>query len=124
MRWARATRVMCLPDRSPPHSRPYAGCIGNNISLFFARLPEQSTHFVARHLKSVSIVAPSTGEPTCTPEDLKVIAGANNFDIASSDEGSFLLFQNSFDATCQAIKDLPECEDPRTKPCKVEGGER
>ena len=72
----------------------------------------------------MSIVSLSAGEPTCTPEDLKTIAQKNNFYIGTGDETSLLLFQNSFDATCQAIKDLPDYEDPRTKPCAVEGGER
>ena len=74
----------------------------------------------------MSIVSLSTGEPTCTLEDLKAIAKASNFEIepGSQNETAFLLFTNSFDAVCQQIKNLPEYEDPRLKPCEVEGGER
>lgn len=72
----------------------------------------------------MSIVTLSTGEPTCTSDDLKAIAAASGFKIEGENEKSFLLFQNSFDATCQAIKDLPDYEDSRTKPCAVEGGRR
>lgn len=72
----------------------------------------------------MSIVTLSTGEPTCTSDDLKVIAQASGFQISREDEASFLLFQNSFDATCQAVNDLPDYEHPSTKPCDVDGGER
>lgn len=72
----------------------------------------------------MSIVTLSTGEPTCTLDDLKAISKANGFKIGANNETSFLLFENSFDATCQAINDLTEYEEPRTKPCVVEGGER
>lgn len=74
----------------------------------------------------MSIVALSTGEPTCTLEDLQAIAGANNFAVkpGSVNETAFLLFANSFDATCEAVKSLPEYEDPRLRPQDVEGGER
>ena len=74
----------------------------------------------------MSVVSLSTGEPTCTLEDLHNAAKANNFTIdpGSTNESAFLLFANSFDATCQTINDLPEYEDPRTAPVAVEGGER
>jgi amidase len=74
----------------------------------------------------MSIVSLSTGEPTCTSEDLKAISQANNFTIepGSVNETAFLLFANSFDAVCDTINRLPEYEDPRLKPCAVEGGER
>lgn len=74
----------------------------------------------------MSIVSLSTGEPTCTPEDLKVISHKNNFSIESGsvNETAFLLFANSFDAVCETVKNLPEYEDPRLAPCAVEGGQR
>ncbi|KAK5114574.1 hypothetical protein LTR85_010151 [Meristemomyces frigidus] len=74
----------------------------------------------------MSIVALATGEPTCTLEDLQAIAGANNFAVkpGSVNETAFLLFANSFDATCEAVQSLPEYEDPRLRPQEVEGGER
>jgi amidase len=74
----------------------------------------------------MSIVALSTGEPTCTLEDLKAISAANNWTIepGSLNETAFLLFANAFDATCETIKNLREYEDPRLKPQEVEGGER
>ncbi|KAF2773777.1 amidase [Teratosphaeria nubilosa] len=74
----------------------------------------------------MSIVALSTGEPTCTTDDLKALAAANNWSIepGSLNETAFLLFANSFDATCQAVANLPEYEDPRLKPQVVESGER
>lgn len=72
----------------------------------------------------MSIVSLSAGEPTCTSEDLKAIAHKNKFEIGTGDKTSFFLFQDSVDATCQAIKELQEYEEPRTKPCAVEGGER
>lgn len=74
----------------------------------------------------MSIVSLASGEPTCTLDDLKSICQANNFSIESGsiNESNFLLFQNSFDSVCEAVKDLPEYEDPRLKPVPVEGGER
>ncbi|KAK3641109.1 hypothetical protein LTR56_011555 [Elasticomyces elasticus] len=71
----------------------------------------------------MSIVSLSSGEPTCTTEDVKAIAGANGFTITpgSVDETAFLLFANAFDATCEAIENLPEYEDPRLKPVIVDG---
>ncbi|EMC92490.1 hypothetical protein BAUCODRAFT_38560 [Baudoinia panamericana UAMH 10762] len=74
----------------------------------------------------MSIVSLSTGEPTCTLEDLKAIAGANNFAIkpGSTNETAFLLFANAFDATCEAVSSLPEYSEPRLQPQAVEGGER
>lgn len=74
----------------------------------------------------MSIVSLSTGEPTCTLEDLQAIAVANDFSAkaGSLNETAFLLFANSFDSTCEAVQSLPEYEDPRLKPQKVEGGER
>ena len=74
----------------------------------------------------MSIVSLSTGEPTCTLEDLKAISHANDFSIESGsvNETAFLLFANSFDAVCQTVKDLPEYEDPRLKPGEVHGGKR
>ena len=74
----------------------------------------------------MSIVSLSTGEPTCTSEDLQAISQANNFTIepGSANETAFLLFANSFDAVCDTINRLPEYEDPRLKPRAVEGGER
>lgn len=74
----------------------------------------------------MSIVSLATGEPTCTLEDLKAISQANDFTIApgSVNETAFLLFANSFDAVCETVNNLPEYEDPRLKPCAVEGGER
>ncbi|TKA38359.1 hypothetical protein B0A54_10650 [Friedmanniomyces endolithicus] len=74
----------------------------------------------------MSIVSLSTGEPTCTVEDVRAIAAANGFTIppGSVDETAFLLFANAFDATCEEVIKLPEYEDPRLKPVAVEGGER
>lgn len=74
----------------------------------------------------MSIVSLSTGEPTCTLEDLKAISHANNWAIepGSVNETAFLLFANSFDAVCETVNNLPECEDPTLRPCTVEGGER
>ena len=74
----------------------------------------------------MSIVSLSTGEPTITTADLEAFCKANNFSIekGSSHEATFLLFANSFDATCKTIADLPEYEDPRLAPVAVEGGER
>ncbi|KAK1022349.1 hypothetical protein LTR33_018264, partial [Friedmanniomyces endolithicus] len=74
----------------------------------------------------MSIVSLSTGEPTCTVEDVRAIAGANGFTITpgSVDETAFLLFANAFDATCEEVIKLPEYEDPRLRPVTVEGGER
>lgn len=74
----------------------------------------------------MSVVSLSSGEPTCTVEDLKAIACANNFSIepGSANESAFLLFANSFDAICDTINGLPEFEDPRVAPCPVQGGER
>ena len=89
-------------------------------------LPLSLRHLLlVQHLK-MSIVSLSTGEPTVTLEDLTAISKANNFSVepGSDNETAFLLFANSFDAVCAAVKDLPEYEDPRLKPCEVEGGER
>ena len=74
----------------------------------------------------MSIVSLSTGEPTCTLDDVKAIASASGFTIPSGslDETAFLLFANAFDATCDAIGSLPEYVDPRLVPASVEGGER
>lgn len=74
----------------------------------------------------MSIVSLATGDPTCTTEDLHAIAEASNFDIEpnSANEKAFLLFQNSFDAVCQNISDLPEYVDPRLVPTEVEAGQR
>lgn len=74
----------------------------------------------------MSIVSLSTGEPTVTLEDFKRLAEANNFTIkpGSLNETSFLLFANSFDATCQIVYAQPEYVDPRLQPCAVEGGTR
>ena len=74
----------------------------------------------------MSIVSLTTGEPTCTLEDLRVISKAAGFTIpnGSANEEEFLLFANSFDAVCQTVLNLPEYEEPRLKPCPVEGGER
>lgn len=74
----------------------------------------------------MSIVALSTGEPTCTTEDLNAIASANNFSIppGSANESAFLVFENAFDATCQAVQELPEYHDPRLRPQTIEAGER
>ncbi|KAH9833949.1 amidase signature enzyme [Teratosphaeria destructans] len=58
--------------------------------------------------------------------DLRALAAANNWSIdpGSLNESAFLLFANSFDATCQAIANLPEYQDPRLKPQVVESTER
>ena len=74
----------------------------------------------------MSIVSLATGEPTVTTEDLELICKANNFTIehGSKNETAFLLCANSFDAVCDAVNGLPEYEDPRLKPCAVEGGDR
>lgn len=74
----------------------------------------------------MSIVSLSTGEPSCTLEDLENITQACNFRIpkGSLNETEFLLFANSFDAVCQAVQDLPEYHEPRLKPCAVEDGKR
>ena len=74
----------------------------------------------------MSVVSLSTGEPTCTLEDLRAISEDNNFSIepGSVNEATFLLFANSFDAICKTVNELPEYEDPRVKPCLVEGGKR
>ena len=74
----------------------------------------------------MSIVSLSSGEPTCTLEDLKAISQANNWSIepGSVNETTFLLFQNRFDAVCETVNNLPEYEDPRLQPCRVQGGER
>ena len=74
----------------------------------------------------MSIVSLSTGEPTCSLDDLKAISQANNFSIepGSANETAFLLFANSFDAVCKTVEELPEYEDPRLAPCSVESEER
>lgn len=74
----------------------------------------------------MSIIALSSGEPTCTLDDLRTICDANNSSLehGSLDETAFLLFANSFDAVCQTIQDLPEYEDPRLCPIPVDGGKR
>lgn len=74
----------------------------------------------------MSIVSLSSGEPTCTLEDVKAISEASGFTIepGNADETSFLLFANSFDAVCETVNKLPEYWDPRVAPCAVEGGER
>lgn len=72
----------------------------------------------------MSIITLSTGEPTCTSDDLKTISQAAGFEIGSDDEANFLLFENSFDATCQAVENLPQYEHPHTRPCATENGER
>lgn len=74
----------------------------------------------------MSIVALSSGEPTCTIDDVEALCKANNFALPSSPttREAFLLFANSFDATCQAVNDLPVYEDPRLAPVAVQGGER
>lgn len=74
----------------------------------------------------MSIISLAAGDPTCTLDDLKDLAKANNFEIEpeSVNETSFLLFANSFDAVCDTIKDLPEYVDPILVPTEVEGGER
>ena len=74
----------------------------------------------------MSIVSLSTGEPTCTLDDLKTISQASGFSIepGSTNETAFLLFANSFDAVCETVNNLPEYRDPRLVPCAVEDGER
>ena len=69
-------------------------------------------------LSIMSIVALPSGEATCNLEDLKGIAGANDFSIKPDtlNEAAFLLFANAFDSTCTAVTDLPEYEDPRVLP--------
>ncbi|KAI5358258.1 Putative amidase [Septoria linicola] len=74
----------------------------------------------------MSIVSLSTGEPTVTSDDLAALCKTNNFGIekGSAQEAAYLLFANSFDATCKTIHDLPEYHDPRLAPIAVEGGKR
>lgn len=71
----------------------------------------------------MSVISLSSGEPTCTVEDLHKVAKANNISIESGslNEQAFLRLANSFDAVCKTIHDLPEYEDPRTAPYEVEG---
>lgn len=74
----------------------------------------------------MSIVSLTSGEPTVTSDDLAALCKTNNFSIekGSVQEAAFLLFANSFDATCNTIYDLPEYHDPRLVPVEVEGGTR
>jgi amidase len=74
----------------------------------------------------MSIVALATGDPTCTAAELEALAASNNFkiDAGSLNEKAYLLCANAFDATCQAVSDLPEYPDPRLQPQVVEGGAR
>lgn len=76
----------------------------------------------------MSIVSLTTASdvPTCTIEDLRETCKASGFSVEEGGLGekAFSLFQNSFDAVCETVKNLPEYEDPRLAPAAVEGGER
>lgn len=71
----------------------------------------------------MAVVSLSSGDITCTLEELHEIAKTHGFSIdpGSDNEKAFHIFANSFDAICETIYNLPEFEDPRVAPCKVEG---